>query len=72
MAEFKRCDSRAGRATGSASGAGAPAPSPPPGSSAVFIVTGYGILAEAYLRLAGEPGGGEGAGAPAPEADPVA
>ena len=40
--------------------------------SAVFIVIGYGILAEAYLRLADEPGGGEGAETPAPEADPVA
>ena len=40
--------------------------------SAVFGVIGYGILAEAYLRLADEPGGGEGTGTPAPEADPAA
>ena len=40
--------------------------------SAVLIVIGYGTLAEAYLRLADEPGGGEGAGAPAPDADPAA
>ena len=40
--------------------------------SAVFIVIGYGVLAEAYLRLADEPGGGEGAETPAPEADPAA
>ena len=40
--------------------------------SAVFGVIGYGILAEAYLRLADEPGGGEGTGTPAPDADPAA
>ena len=40
--------------------------------SAVFGVVGYGVFAEAYLRLAGEPDGGEGAGTPAPEADPAA
>ena len=40
--------------------------------SAVFIVIGYGVLAEAYLRLADEPGGGEGAETPAPDADPAA
>ena len=40
--------------------------------SAVFGVGGYGVFAEAYLRLADEPDGGEGAGTPAPEADPAA
>ena len=35
-------------------------------------VVGSGVFAEAYLRLADEPGGGEGAGAPAPDADPAA
>ena len=40
--------------------------------SAMFGVVGYGVFAEAYLRLADEPDGGEGAGTPAPEADPAA
>ena len=40
--------------------------------SAVSGVVGYGVFAEAYLRLADEPDGGEGAGTPAPEADPAA
>ena len=40
--------------------------------SAVFGVIGYGILAEAYLRLTDGPDGGEGAGTPAPDADPAA
>jgi len=40
--------------------------------SAVFGVVAYGILAEAYLRLADESDGGDGTGTPAPEADPVA
>ena len=40
--------------------------------SAVFGVVGYGVFAEAYLRLADGPDGGKGAGAPAPDADPAA
>ncbi|PSP97911.1 hypothetical protein BRC84_00745 [Halobacteriales archaeon QS_1_68_44] len=40
--------------------------------SAVFGVIGYGILAEAYLRLADGRDSEKGAGAPAPDADPAA